>query len=120
MHFALENIKSRDIVTFHEAFPYFAREFDLNIVAVIEREPGTSPSPKELEETIRIVKGANVKALFAEPQYDAKSAKTIANETDAKIYTLDPMVTGDGSKDSIDAYITGMEANLKSLIEALK
>ena len=120
MHQSLDNIKSRDIITFHEAFPYFAKEFNLNIVAVIEREPGTAPSPKELEETIRIVNDSHVKALFAEPQYDVKAAQTIANETGAKIYTLDPMVTGDASPDSYDAYITGMEANLKSLIEALK
>lgn len=112
----LKDIKNRDIVTFHEAFSYFAQEFDFNIAATIEREPGSEPSPKELEETIDIVKQSNIKALFAEPQYSPKAAETIAKETGAKVYTLDPIVTGDGSPDS---YIKIMEHNIKSLKEAL-
>jgi len=120
MHSSLENVKSRDIITFHEAFPYFAREFDLNIVDVIEREPGTVPSPKELEETIKIVKDSKVKVLFTEPQYPAKAAETIAEETGAKIYSLDPGVTGEASENAYDDYLNIMENNLKSLEEALK
>lgn len=120
MHKSLDNLNGRDIVTFHESFPYFAKEFNLNIVAVIEREPGTAPSPKELEDTILVVKNSKVKALFAEPQYPVKAAQTIANETGAKIYYLDPAVTGEAKLSSFDDYINIMESNLKSIQEALK
>src|SRR5208283_414562 len=44
--------KDRKIITFHEAFPYFAQEFGLKIAAVVEREPGSEPSAKELADTI--------------------------------------------------------------------
>lgn len=117
MHKALDGIKNRDIITFHEAFPYFAREFNLNIVGVIEREPGSEPSAKELEDTIGRVKALKVKALFAEPQYPAKAAETIAKETGARVYTLDPAVTGPMEA---DAYVSIMDNNLKTLQEALK
>ena len=117
MHKSLDTIKNRDIVTFHEAFPYFAKEFNFNIVGVIEREPGSAPSAKELQETIEQVKKLKVKALFAEPQYPAKSAETIAKETGTKVYTLDPFVTGPMEA---DAYINIMNSNLKVLEEALK
>lgn len=120
MHKSLDGIKNKDIITFHEAFPYFAKEFGLNIVAVIEREPGTAPSPKELEDTIKIVKDSKIKALFAEPQYPAKAADMIAAETGANIYSLDPAVTGDAKPDGYDEYIKVMGQNLKSLEEALK
>lgn len=120
MHSSLDSITNRDIITFHEAFPYFAKEFNLNIVDVIEREPGTVPSPKELEEIIRIVKDSNVKALFTEPQYPAKAAETIAEETGVKIYPLDPGVTGETTENSYDDYLNIMENNLRSLEEALK
>ena len=120
MHNSLENLNSRDIVTFHESFPYFAKEFNLNIVDVIEREPGTTPSPKEIEETIKSVKESGVRALFAEPQYSQKAAETIANETGAKIFTLDPGVTGEATENAYDDYLNIMENNLKSLEEALK
>ena len=120
MHKSLDNAPHKDIITFHEAFPYFAKEFNLNIVAVIEREPGAEPTPKELEETIQQIKKSNIKALFAEPQYPSKAAEAIARETDAKVYTLDPAVTGDARPDAYNDYITAMETNLKTLQEALK
>ena len=117
MHSDLENIKNRNIITFHEAFPYFAEEFDLNIVGVVEREPGSQPSAKELQETIETIKKLNVKAIFVEPQYPTKTAQIIANETGIKVYTLDPIVTGE-MKDT--SYIEIMNKNLETLKEALK
>lgn len=116
MHQTLDGAKKRDIITFHEAFPYFAREFNLNIAAVIEREPGSEPSAAELANTIEIVQKSKIKALFAEPQYPAKAADTIARETGAKVFILDPAVMGPMEP---DAYLKTMEANMKTLEEAL-
>lgn len=118
MHAEIDNLPHKDIVTFHEAFPYFAKEFNLNIVGVIEREPGTAPSPTELTDIIAKVNSLQAKALFAEPQYSPTAAKTIANETGAKLYTLDPVVTG--SANDLDAYIKAMKQNALTLKEALK
>lgn len=120
MHEAIDPLPNKNIVTFHEAFPYFAQEFNLNIVDVIEREPGSEPSPKELEETINKVKALNVKALFAEPQYPSGAAKTIANESGSKIYILDPIVTGTADSKDYDAYINIMKKNMEVLKEALQ
>ncbi len=111
----------KKIITFHEAFPYFAREFNLEISGIIEREPGTSPSPKELNEIIDLVKSGNESSgaplpLFAEPQYSNLSAQIIARETGSKIYELDPCVTGSLEADS---YIKAMEKNLQVLKESL-
>lgn len=111
-------LKNKDIITFHEAFPYYAQAYGLNIKAVIEREPGEEPTSAQLKETIDIVKGANIKVLFAEPQYSSSAAKVIANETGAKLYLLDPVVTGENSANA-DEYIKTMEKNLLTLIEAL-
>lgn len=117
MHSELDNLKNRDIITFHEAFPYFAKEFNLNIVSIIEREPGSEPNAKEIAETIDMIKKVKVKALFAEPQYSAKVAEMIASETGTKVYTLDPAVTGDMN---YNGYLTIMDRNLEVLKEALK
>jgi len=120
MHTALDGLKYRDIITFHEAFPYFASEFNLRIVAVIEREPGSEPSAGELAQTIRTVKKSNVKALFAEPQYPAKSAQIIERETGVPVSILDPAVTG--PRDPVQArnsYLRTMENNGKILQKAL-
>lgn len=117
MHEGLKDIQTRDMITFHEAFPYFAKEFGLNVVAVIAREPGSEPSAKQLADTIEIVRRASTKALFAEPQYPSRAAEAIARETGAPVYTLDPVVTGPMKA---DAYLEIMERNLAQLQKALK
>ena len=120
MHATLDDVPHKDIVTFHEAFPYFAEEFGLHILGVIEREPGADPTPAELETTIEQVKELPVKVLFAEPQYSPAAAETIARETGAKLYSLDPVVTGEATPDAKDAYLDAMRKNMETLKEALQ
>jgi len=115
MHSQLSPYKGRAIITFHKAFPYFAQEFGLNIASVVEREPGSEPNAKELADTIELVKKNGIPALFSEPQYLAGAAQTIAKETGAKVYVLDPAVIG---PDDYDAYINIMENNLAVLKKA--
>ena len=119
MHSGLKSIKNKEIITFHEAFPYFAEEFNLKIAAVIEREPGVTPAPKDLASTIDLIKKKGVLTIFIEPQYPMRTANVIARETGAKIFTLDPIVTGQANPDAMDQYILRMEENLKTLEEAL-
>ncbi|PYG87782.1 zinc transport system substrate-binding protein [Ruminiclostridium sufflavum DSM 19573] len=119
MHKELDTFKKKDIVTFHEAFPYFAEEFGLNIVSVIEREPGTDPSAGEIADLIETIKKTDCKVLFAEPQYSQKAAESIAKQTGAKVYLLDPVVTGEKDAPE-DSYIKAMDENLKVLTEAFR
>ncbi len=117
MHSELDGIKNKNIITFHNAFPYFANEFGFNILNSINRDGSGSPSAKELSEISELMKKDNISVIFTEPQYSDVSAKTLAQETGAKIYTLDPAVTGD---DSLDSYINIMKNNMKVLKNALK
>lgn len=117
MHSKLDNFEKRNIITFHEAFYYFAKEFNLNVVDVIEREPGTSPSAGELVDIIKRVESEDVNAIFVEPQYLKTAANTIASETGIKVFELDPIVSGTFEK---NAYEEKMRKNLEVLMEALK
>ena len=117
MEEGLKDLRTRDIITFHEAFPYFASDFNLRVVAVIEHEPGSEPSPGELAAIIRRVRSSGVKALFVEPQYPAKPADAIAAETGARLYTLDPVVSGALSS---GAYLEAMSRNLAALVRDFK
>jgi zinc transport system substrate-binding protein len=117
MHTKLSPYRGRKIVTFHEAFPYFAQEFGLVIAAVVEREPGSQPSAQELAHTIDLIKKHGIRVIFSEPQYPASAAAAIARETGAHVYVLDPAVTG---PDDPDAYLHIMEANLAVLMKALR
>lgn len=116
MHRALDSAQDKRIITFHEAFPYFAEEFGLEIVEVINREPDSQPSAKELADTIRLIRETDVKAVFAEPQYSESAAAVVAAESGADMYFLDPATTGENDP---DAYLRAMRQNLDTLKKAL-
>lgn len=121
MRARLRPFAGAQIVTFHEAFPYFARDFGLKIAGVVEREPGTVPGAREIAQVVGLVRGKGVKALFAEPQFAGDSARIIARETGAGVYELDPVVTGPSDpREARDAYLRAMEKNLSVLEKALR
>ena len=113
----LEPFAGSAIVTFHEAFTYFADAYGLVVAGVIANDAGEEPSTRQIAATCDLVKQYQVKALFVEPQYPTKSAETIARETGAKVFTLDPVVSGDGSPES---YENAMRENARVLTEALE
>ena len=112
----IAKLPSRTIVTFHEAFPYFAEAYGLEVAAVVALEPDEPLSPRMLAEVVDKVKAAGNPPLFSEPQYESTALQAVAQETGAKVYELDPLVTGDGA---LTAYEDTMRRNLKVLQEAL-
>ena len=115
----LADVPSRDIITFHEAFPYFAKAYGLNVAAVVNREPSDSLSPARLAELVKLVRSLGVPPLFVEPQYEDMAAQTLARETGATLYTLDPAVTGPEQDVPLTYYEDVMRANVQVLLTAL-
>lgn len=116
---ALADVAKKDIITFHEAFPYFANAYGLNVAAVINRDPDDALSPRALAELCKLVQSLGVPPLFVEPQYEDMAAQTIARETGAAIYTLDPIVTGPEEDIPLTYYEDVMRQNLAVLLTAL-
>ena len=116
---ALENLPRKDIITFHEAFPYFAHAYGLNVAAVVNRDPDDALSPRALAELCQTVVKLGVPPLFTEPQYEDVAAQTIARETGASIHTLDPIVTGPEADVPLTYYEDVMRQNLAVLLDAL-
>lgn len=113
---ALQPLAGREIVTFHEAFDYFARAYGLRVAGVVQHEPGEAPGTRELADTCDRVRALGLDALFVEPQYPPLAAETVARETGARVYTLDPAVSGDGG---LDSYERIQRQNAAVLLEAL-
>lgn len=109
--------KDIKIVTTHDAFPYFADDFDIEIVDVIEREEGQSPTQKEMKNIINNIKDNDVCGIFIEPDYSNKLAQTIANEANVNVYTLDSITSGDGN---IYDYENKMKQNIETIRESIK
>lgn len=115
----LADLPHKDIITFHEAFPYFARAYGLNVVGVVNREPGEALPPAQLAELVGVVEALGAPPLFVEPQYDDLAARTLAQETGAAVYTLDPVVTGPTDDSALTRYEDVMRENMRTLQTAL-
>ena len=113
---AIAAMPNKRIVTFHEAFPYFAAAYGLEVAAVVAIEPDEPLSPRMLAQAAERVRAAGNPPLFAEPQYEGAALRVIAQETGAPVYELDPLVTGDGA---LTAYEDVMRKNLAVLRDAL-
>ena len=112
----LGGLPCRDIVTFHEAYPYFAEEFGLRVVASVTVEPDETPSPRMIAETVELVRACAVCPLFSEPGVSSDALQVIASETKQPVYELSPITDGDGSADD---YERAMRKNADTLLEAL-
>ena len=115
---AVSVLPHADVITFHEAFPYFAQAYGLHVVGILNREPEDALSPRALADLCGTVTELGNPPLFTEPQYDDAAARTISRETGAPVYTLDPIVTGPDDV-PLTYYEDVMRANVQVLLEAL-
>lgn len=116
----LSGLKKNGIVTFHEAFPYFAKAYGLEVLAVVNKEPGETLTVKQMAELTEAVKALGLPPLFTEPQYEDLNARTLVQETGAQVYSLDPVVTGPEEDVPLDLYEQVMRQNAETLLEALQ
>lgn len=115
----LAGLPRRGIITFHEAFPYFASAYGLDVLAVVNREPGETLTPAQMARLAEEIRALGNPPLFVEPQYEDLSAQTLSAETGAPVYTLDPIVTGPEEDIPLDYYDMVMRANMDTLLAAL-
>lgn len=125
----LKDKKDRKMVTFHESLSYFAKTFDLNIVGVVEKTPGTEPSGKELEELIALCADPDnpIRLITVEPQYGNSNSGTelIKNLIHKKVpdpvlVEIDTLETVVPAELNAEWYENKMRANLKALAEKMK
>ena len=75
----------RRIVTFHDALPYFAREYGLTIVGVAVASPGQDPSAAQIAALVAAIRAAGVTAIFAERQFPTRLVDQLAVEAGATV-----------------------------------
>ena len=107
----------RKLVTFHDAFPYFAEAYGFEMVGVVLKNPDAEPSSRAVAEVTRTIEREGVPAVFTEPQFNAALADTVAREAGVSVYELytDTLVEDeDGS-----SYTQMMRTNADRVAEAL-
>ncbi len=110
---------NRKLVTFHDAFPYFAKHFGFELIGVVVANVGEEPTPAELADLVAKVKAAHVKAVFSEAQFNPKLSQTLAEEAGISqvVTTLYDAALGPAPADS---YLGMMRWNMQHIVEALR
>lgn len=114
----VNSFSTKQFITFHAGWPYFAARYGLTLAAVIEEAPGKEPSPAYVKEVIDMARRVKAKAIFAEAQFNPKAAETIAAESGAQVLLLDPM--GGPEVEGRNSYLKMMRYNLRQMSRALK
>lgn len=110
---------NRKLVTFHDAFPYFAAHYGFELIGVLVANVGQEPTAAELAELVATVKASGTRAVFSEAQFSPDLARTLADEADVTevVTTLYNDTVG---PPPVNTYLTMMEWNVDQIVKALR
>lgn len=111
--------QNRKLVSFHDAFPYFAKHYGFELIGVILENPGQEPSAADLAALIQKVKAAGVPAVFSEAQFDPKVARTLAQEAGIRS-VVTTMYTDSLGPAPADSYVGMMTSDVDQIVKALQ
>jgi len=115
---ALAPYRGRAFISFHAAFAYLARQYDLRVAAVWETVPGREPSPAEVARILRTAREERVRVLFTEPEFPPRAIEMVSRDANLKLLPLDPVETADDFATA--HYIEAMQNNLRTLEQAFQ
>jgi zinc transport system substrate-binding protein len=110
----LTDCAGTELVTSHNAFGYLARRYGLRQVGITGLSPDTEPDPGRLARTASFVREHHVATIYYETLVSPTVARTVANETGARVDVLDPLEGLDDSSSGAD-YLEVMRSNLSTL-----
>lgn len=112
--------EERNLVTTHDAFGYFARAYDVDIVGSVLPTVTTEsePSARQVRQLVEEIRSEDVQVIFTEEAVDPQLERQVAQEAGAQVSTsLYADVLGDegsGAETFIDAEL----ANARAMLEA--
>ncbi len=111
-----KKLNGKEIVIFHEAFAYLAQALGLTVIYTLDMDEETSFRAGEVAQVIDKIRLYNVEYLWVEEQFTNSIARSIAEETGAKLVILSTL-TNESSKEEIpkEAYLNGMKRNLEKI-----
>lgn len=110
----LKDCRTRDLVTGHSAFAYFADRYGFHQESVSGLTPGAEPSPTALAELIAHIKDEKIATVYTETLVPRDLADTIARDSGAEVAVLDPL-EGLTPESAGSTYIEVMRSNLATV-----
>ena len=113
-------VEARKLVTYHDAYAYFAKEYGWTVVGAIQPSSFEEPTPKEIADLITQVKEEGVKAVFGSEVFPSPVLEQIGKEADVTYIDVlrDDDLLGEPG-DAEHTWMGLMRFNYVTMIEAL-
>jgi ABC-type Zn uptake system ZnuABC Zn-binding protein ZnuA len=111
---------NRVLVTYHDAWTYFARDHDLTFATALQPTDFSEPSAGELRALIDQVRDLEVPAVFGSEVFPTPVLEALAEETDARyVGDLSDDVLPGAPGDPEHTYLEMMRRNARSIVDGL-
>jgi ABC-type Zn uptake system ZnuABC Zn-binding protein ZnuA len=108
----------RNVVSFHDAFPYYARAYGLTVVDTVVDAPGQDPSAGALADLIAVIRANDIGAILSEAQFSPELVTTIADETGATV--VSDLYTDSLGEAPADTFVGIIRWDTERILEALR
>ena len=78
-------------IVFHDAYQYFEKRFDVNVLGAFTVNTDVLPGAKQLSEIREIIEHDKVSCVFSEPQFNPDIINAVAKDMNIKTGVLDPL-----------------------------
>ena len=101
-------------IVFHDAYQYFEKRFNVNILGAFTVNTDVMPGAEQLAEIREIIEHDKVSCVFSEPQFNPDIIKAVAKDMNIKTGVIDPLgATLKPGKDLYFDLIRNMSASFK-------
>ena len=101
-------------IVFHDAYQYFEKRFNVNVLGAFTVNTDVMPGAEQLAEIREIIEHDKVACVFSEPQFNPDIINAVAKDMKIKTGVLDPLgATLDSGKDLYFNLIRNMSASFK-------
>jgi len=108
--------QGQPILTFHDAWFYFAEDFGLKIAGTFEPSAGEEPTPRSLAALQQTIEKEQIRIMFIEPQLSSGVLESFAKDNHVGVAELDPL----GGVKGRTTYLELMAFNADSVRRALQ
>ena len=78
-------------IVFHDAYQYFEKRFDINVLGAFTVNTDVMPGAEQLAEIREVIEHDKVSCVFSEPQFNPDIIKAVAKDTNIATGVIDPL-----------------------------
>jgi len=120
MRAAFRTVPKRELLTYHDAYAYFAKTYDWDVIGAIQISDFEDPTPAEVADLIDQVRASGVPAIFGSEVFPSTVLEQIGREANVRYVDdlRDDDLPGDPG-DSEHSWLGLMRLDFITMTEAL-